>query len=235
MAQKLTILTDYGAFDAHVARPRAEQAPVVVLLHEVFGVNADMRTTCANLAEQGFIAVAPDLFWQQERNVDLSTWSDAEWQKGLALYMAYDRDKGVRDVLATVQAARTMAGSSGKVGVMGFCLGGLMTFLTAARGTIDAGVAFHGADTEKYLDEAGAISAPLLMHLADNDEFIPASAQDSIKQALAGKPGVTIHSYPGCNHAFARHTGLHYDHAAAVLAYDRTWAFLARHLASGAD
>lgn len=230
MSETLTIHTADGDFSAYVVRPRVEPAPVVVVLHEVFGVNADMRTTCAELAEHGFIAVAPDLFWQQERGVSLSMWSDEEWKKGLALYTAYDRDTGVRDILATVEAARTMQGSSGKVGVMGFCLGGLMTFLTSARGTVDAAVAYHGGDTESYLDEAGAIDEPFLMHLAEEDEFITKDAQARIKAALAGKLNVSIHSYPGCNHAFARHTGLHYDAQAAALANGRTWAFLAEHL-----
>lgn len=227
MADVLTIDTADGDFAAHVARPRVTPAPVVVVLHEVFGVNADIRTTCRELADRGFIAVAPDLFWQQERGVALGTWSEAEWQKGLALYTAYDRDAGVRDIISTIDAVRRMHGASGKVAVMGFCLGGLLAFLTSARGTVDAAVAYHGADTEHYLGEAGGITAPLLMHLADEDEFISKAAQARIKAALAGKPNVAVHSYAGCKHAFARHTGQHYDAAAAALANRRTWDFLA--------
>jgi len=113
---------------------------------------------------------------------------------------------------------------------MGFCLGGLMAFLTAARETIDAAVAYHGGDTESYLGEAGAIAAPMLMHLAEEDEFISKEAQAKIKAALADKPNVEVYSYPGCNHAFARHTGVHYDAAVAAKANGRTWAFLADHL-----
>jgi carboxymethylenebutenolidase len=160
----------------------------------------------------------------------LSTWSDEEWKKGLALYTAYDRDTGVRDILATARAARQLAGATGRVGVMGFCLGGLMTYLTAARHELDAAIAYHGGETEKYLDEARAISAPLLMHLAEEDEYISKEAQRRIKVALADVPGATVYSYPGQNHAFARHTGLHYNAAAAALANVRTAAFLATHL-----
>ncbi len=230
MSETLGIHTPDGDFAAFVARPGVTPAPVIVVLHEVFGVNADIRTTCRELADRGFIAVAPDLFWQQERGVDLDMWTDAEWQKGLALYAAYDRDTGVRDILATIDAARRMPGGSGKVAVMGFCLGALLVFLTSARGQVDAAVAYHGADTEKYLDEASGITAPFLMHLAEEDEFINTDAQARIKAALAGKPNVAVYSYPGCNHAFARHTGLHYDAAAAALANGRTWAFLADRL-----
>jgi carboxymethylenebutenolidase len=233
MSQTINIPTEGGEFFAYVARPSNASAPVVVVLHEIFGVNEDMRQTCLELADKGFIAIAPELFWRQERGVDLNTWSDAEWKKGLALYSAYDRDIGVRDVIATVRAAEQLEGASGKVGVMGFCLGGLMTYLTAARHNLDAAVAYHGGDTESYLGEARGITAPLLMHLAEEDEFISKDAQARIKAALADVPNAKIYSYPGCNHAFARHTGVHYDANAAALANERTWAFLAEHLDLG--
>jgi carboxymethylenebutenolidase len=231
MSETLTIHTADGDFSAYVARPAAKSAPAVIVLHEVFGVNADMRMTCDELAARGFLAVCPDLFWRQEPGVDLSAWSDAEWKKGLALYTAYDRDIGVRDIMAVVEAARRMDGASGKVGMMGFCLGGLMTFLAAARCAFDAAVAYHGGSTEDYLAEAGAIDEPMIMHLAEEDEFISKDAQARIKAALAGKANVQVYSYPGCNHAFARHTGLHYDAKAAALANGRTWDFLTKQLA----
>jgi len=233
--QTINILTEGGEFSAYVARPTKTPAPAVVVLHEVFGVNEDIRQTCRELAAEGFLAIAPDLFWRQERGVDLNAWSDAEWKKGLALYTAYDRDTGVRDVLATMRAAERLDGSSGKVGIMGFCLGGLMTYLTAARHHVMAAVAYHGGETENYLDEARGITEPLLMHLAEEDEFISKDAQARIKAALAPPPNATvpnatIYSYPGQNHAFARHTGTHYNASAAALANGRTRAFLAAHL-----
>jgi carboxymethylenebutenolidase len=222
----ITIKTSAGDFAAYVAYPDADKAPAVVVLHEVFGVNEDIRLTCQALAAQGFIAIAPDLFWRQEAGVDLSVTSEADWKKGLALYMAYDRDAGVSDIEATIAAARELLRSTGKVAVMGYCLGGLMTFLTAARSKVDAAVAFHGGDTEKYLGEAASVSAPFLMHLAGADEFITPEAQAQIKEAFAGKPNVTIYTYEGCHHAFSRHGGAHYDAAAAKSANGRTWAFL---------
>ncbi len=230
MKNRITIEGRDGAFDAYLARPKTLPAPAVVVLQEIFGVNTDMRETCDELAAHGFIAVCPDLFWRQEPGLDLNHWSDAEWKKGLALYAAYDRDKGVRDIVDTAHAAGQLEGASGKVGVMGFCLGGLMTFLTAAREKIDAAVAYHGGETEKYLDEADKITAPMLMHLAEEDEFISREAQTKIKAALSNKPNVEIYGYPGCNHAFARHTGTHYNAAAAAKANGRTWQFLHDHL-----
>ena len=230
MNEFMSVPTPEGDFQAYVARPTAQTAPVVLVLHEVFGVNNDMRQTCAELAGQGFVAVCPDLFWRHEPGLDLNAWTPAEWERGMAAYTAYDRDIGAQDIRRAVTLARRMEGASGKVGVMGFCLGGLMTFLTAARGSVDAAVAYHGGDTENYWAEASAIAAPFLMHLAEEDEFISKDAQARIKAALAGKPNVQIYSYPGCNHAFARHTGTHYDPEAAAQANGRTWAFLHEHL-----
>lgn len=221
-----------GAFDAYLARPAAGTAPVVVVLHEVFGVNADLRATCDELAAAGFIAVCPELFWRQgQAHVDLSVQSEPDWQKGLAFYKAFDVDAGVRDIEATTTAARSLAGANGRVGVMGFCLGGLLTFLAAARTRVDAAVAFHGGRTEEFLSEAADIDGPLQMHLAEEDEFIPKEAQRAITAALAGNPKVELFSYPGCRHAFSRHGGAHFNAEAARISRTRTLDFFRRELA----
>jgi len=222
MKDHLTIEGHDGAFAAYIARPEALPAPAVVVLQEVFGVNADIRKHCDELAEQGFLAVAPDLFWRQEPGVDLSVTSEADWQHGLRLYGAYDRDAGAKDVKDTVNAVRNLPECNGKVAVLGYCLGGLMVFLTAVR--------CHGGDTEKYLGEADGLTAPLLMHLAEEDEFISKAAQAEIKAALAKKPNATVYSYPGQNHAFSRHNGAHFNAAAAALANGRTSKFLHQQL-----
>jgi len=136
----------------------------------VFGVNADIRKTCDELAEQGFMSVAPDLFWRQEPGVDLSVTSEPDWQHGLRLYQAYDRDAGARDVKDTANAVAKLPGCIGRVAALGYCLGGLMTFLTAVRYGVDAAVVYHGGDTEKYLGEVDGLDAPLLMHMAEEDD-----------------------------------------------------------------
>src|ERR1700733_9997875 len=228
MKNHITIKGRDGAFGAYISRPKALPAPAVVVLQELFGVNADIRKTCDELTEQGFVAVAPDLFWRQEPGVDLSNvTSDADWQHGLRLYGAYDRDAGAKDVKDTVNAVRSLPESSGKVAILGYCLGALMVFLTAVRyNGVEAAVAYHGGDTEKYLGEVDGLQAPLLMHLAEEDEFISKAAQAAIKAALAKKPNTTVYSYPGQNHAFSRHNGAHYNAAAATLANGRTKEFL---------
>ena len=230
MKDRITIEGQAGAFGAYIARPKTLPAPAVVVLHEVFGVNADIHKTCDELAEQDFLTVAPDLFWHQEPGVDLSVTSETDWQHGLRLYQAYDRDAGAKDVKDTAKVVVKLPECSGKVAVLGYCLGGLMTFLTAVRYGVDAAVVYHGGDTEKYLGEINGFDAPLLMHLAEKDEFISKAAQAEIKTALANKPNVTIYSYPGQYHAFARHNGAHYNAAAAALANGRTSDFLHQQL-----
>ena len=128
MTDRISVQGRDGAFGAYVARPKVLPAPAVVVLHEVFGVNADIRKTCDELAEQGFVAVAPDLFWRQEPGVDLSVTSDPDWRHGLRLYQAYDKDAGARDVKDTADVVAKLPECAGKVAVLGFCLGGLMTF-----------------------------------------------------------------------------------------------------------
>lgn len=228
MADHITVQSRDGAFAAYVARPASLPAPVVVVLQELFGVNADIRETCDELAKQGYIAVAPDLFWRQEPGVDLNVRSEDDWDHGLRLYQAYDRDAGVKDIEDTIAAAARFPDATGKVAVLGYCLGALMVFMVAARCKIDAGVWYHGGDTEKYLGEADGVTAPLLMHVAEEDEFISKEAQAQIKAALRGKPDVTIYSYPGQHHAFSRHNGRHYDAPSADLAHERTCGFLRR-------
>jgi carboxymethylenebutenolidase len=230
MEDRITIEGQDGTFNAYIARPTIMPAATVVVLQELFGVNADIRKTCDELAKQGFVAVAPDLFWRQEPGIDLNVTSEADWQHGLRLYQAYDRDAGVRDIQDTLKAVANLPECTGKIGVQGYCLGALMTFLTAVRAQVNAAVAYHGADTEKYLGEVQNLHAPLLMHLGQEDEFISKAAQAQIKAALAGKANATVYSYPGQRHAFARHNGTHYNAAAAALANGRTSEFLQREL-----
>lgn len=229
MTTGITIQAEDGSFNCYVARPAtaaaAAPAPVIVVLQEIFGVNAGIRSIADAYAEQGYIAVAPDLFWRAEAGLNMSEASEGDWAKGFALYSAYDFDKGVRDIAATVAAARGMAGSSGKVGVTGYCLGGLLTYLAAARSRADGFVAYYGGATEKFLGEAGNVQDPLLYHLAGEDEYIGKDAQAAINAALGANPHAELHTYPGCNHAFARPGGNHYDAAAAGLANGRTAAF----------
>jgi len=231
MSRYITVDTPDGSFQAYLARPSVLPAPAIVVVQEIFGVNADLRDTCDELASQGYLAVSPDLFWRMEPGVDMSDQSEAEWKKGFALYTAFDYDAGVADIASTMQTARSLPGANGKIGLMGYCLGGLMTFITTARKGADASVVYYGGGTEKHLGVADDIRNPLLMHLGEEDEYIGKDAQKAIIEALEDNPCAQVFTYPGCSHAFARHRGTHYDRDAAALANGRTADFFKLHLA----
>lgn len=231
MGETTTIKTQDGEFAAYVARPGNPKAPAVVVIQEIFGVNAVMRGVCDELAAAGFLAVCPDLFWRIEPGIDITDQSEAEWKKAFELYNAFDVEAGVKDIDATIDQVRALPECNGKVGAVGFCLGGLLAFLTATRTDSDASVSYYGVGIEKHLVEADKLAHPLLMHIAEEDQFVPKEAQALILSQLKNHPQVEAHTYPGRDHAFARAGGEHYDAADAKLANGRTLAFFQKHLA----
>lgn len=233
MNNQIPIGTSDGTFMAYVARPQVIPAPAAVVVHEVFGVNADLRQSCDELAARGYLAICPDLFWRTDPGISMTDRTEAERAKALALYMAFDSDAGVSDIAATIDAVRVMPDSTGKVGLVGYCLGGLMTYLTTARVGADVAVTYYPGNADKYLDEAVEVTSPLIVHLAEEDEYISKDAQQQILAALKGSPCVQVYRYPGCKHAFARHGGISFDASAAALANGRTDAFLAQYLKTG--
>lgn len=230
MGETTTIKTEDGQFTAYVARPSSPKAPAVVVIQEIFGVNAVMRGVCDELADAGFLAVCPDLFWRIEPGVDITDQSEAEWKKAFELYNAFDVDAGVKDIAATIDHVRDLAEVNGKVGAVGFCLGGLLAYLTATRTDSDASVAYYGVGIEKHLVEADKLAHPLLIHIAEEDQFVPKEAQALILSQLKNHPQIEINTYPGRDHAFARVGGEHYDAADAKLANGRTLTFFKQHL-----
>jgi carboxymethylenebutenolidase len=212
-----------GSFDAFVAEPAGgTPAGAVVVIQEIFGVNDAMKDTCNWVADMGFLAIAPDLFWRQEPNVDITDKSEAEWQKAFALMNGFDQAKGIDDLKATLAAARKHPGCNGKAGTMGYCLGGRMAFMMATRSDADINVSYYGVGLDGLLGEVPQASAPLLLHIAELDKFVPPEARTKILEATKAKP--TIHSwvYPGADHAFARPHGISWNARAATIANGRS-------------
>ncbi len=218
-----------GAFRAYVARPAGTPKAAVVAIQEIFGVNAVMRGKADWLAREGFLAIAPDLFWRVGKDIDITDQTEAEWKQAIDYMNALDKDASVRDVQATLTWARGQGVS--KAGVMGYCMGGYIAFLAAARTDSDASVAYHGGGIHTALGEAGAIKKPVLLHNPMKDGFIPVEALNTIRETLASNPLVTVCEYAEQDHAFTREGGAHYDEAAKRLADGRTIAFLNRTLA----
>lgn len=231
MGERMTISTPDGSFSAYLARPAETPTAAVVVIQEIFGVNQVMREITDGLAAQGYLAVCPDLFWRIEPGIELTDQSEAEWQRAFALFNAFDVDAGIKDIAATISAIRTDRACTGKVGAVGFCLGGLLAYLTATRTDADASVAYYGVGIDSRLGEAANLKRPLMLHVAEEDGFVPKEAQAAIIAALKDNPLVEIHTYPGCDHGFARTGGQHYDPAATALAGERTLAFFKANLA----
>jgi len=222
---------DAGEFDAHIALPASGYGPGIVVLQEIFGVNEFMREVCAWYAGHGFVAICPDLFWRQERGVDITDKTEAEWQKAFQLYQGLDEAKAVEDSAAAMDFLRRHPACNGRAGAVGFCLGGNLAWLLSVRFKPDCAVGYYGVGIEKSLNEAINLSSPLMLHIAGQDKFCPPSAQEQIHATLEANALVTIHDYLDQGHAFGRSGGEHYDARAAELANLRTLEFFVRHLA----
>ncbi|HEX8384187.1 MAG TPA: dienelactone hydrolase family protein [Sphingomonas sp.] len=219
-----------GRFDAYLAQPGETPRAAVVVIQEIFGVNAGIRAKCDALARAGYLAVAPDLFWRLEPGVQLDPDVEPEFQRALGLMGRFDQALGVADIEATIRAVRALIGG-GKVGVVGYCLGGRLAYMTAARTDVDASVGYYGVGLEGLLGEKHAVAKPLLLHIAGEDHFVGKDAQAAIHAGLDDHPRVTIHDYPGEDHGFAAQGGRRRSEEAARLADERTADFFARHLA----
>lgn len=219
-----------GSFSAYVAKPEEQATAAILVIQEIFGVNGDMRAKCDAFAAQGYIAICPDLFWRQEPGVDITDKTKAEWDKALALLGGLDIDKAIEDLTATMDVMRAMHDCNGKIGCVGYCIGGKLAYLMAARTDINLSVSYYGVGLQDLLGEAKNIKRPLILHIAELDKFSNPQARDQVVAAFANDPNVTAIVYPGVDHAFARLNGEHYDASAAAAANTRTDAFFAEHL-----
>ncbi len=216
---------DGGSFMGYLATPAGGKGPGIVVIQEIFGVNKVMRDLTDGYAAAGYVALCPDLFWRQEPGIQITDQSEAEWKRAFELFQGFDVDKGMADVASTIAHLRRTSGCSGKVGTVGYCLGGRLAYLAAARTDADASAGYYGVYLQEHLDEAKKITKPLLLHMAEKDQFAPPEVREQVVAALKGNPHTTIHVYPGMDHAFARVGGAHYDKAAADLANRRTADF----------
>jgi len=215
-----------GSFSAYMLEPKAppagESAGAVVLIQEIFGINQSMRDTAAWVADMGFTAVCPDLFWRIEPNVDITDKSDAEWKKAFDLFNKFDQPKGVEDLRATLAAARKLPGCNGRAGTMGYCLGGRLAFMMATQSDADVNISYYGVGLDNLLGDIGKISKPLVLHVADQDEFFPPEGRAKLVAGVKGQRQVACYVYPDANHAFARLGGIHWNGRAATIANGRS-------------
>jgi len=218
------------SFSAYLAEPSGTPRGAIVVIQEIFGVNDGIRRKCEHWAELGYLALAPDLFWRLQPGVELDPDVPDQFQRALGLMQKFDQDRGISDIEATIREARRRLPEGGKVGCVGYCLGGRLAYMTAARTDVDASVGYYGVGLPGLLGEKHAIARPLMLHIAGADHFVDAEQQRKIHQGLDDHPRVTIHDYPGEDHGFAAETGKRRSEEAARLADGRTEAFFAEHV-----
>lgn len=227
----VTTLEGGAQFDAYVATPEGEASAAIIVIQEIFGVNEGIRQKCDNWAKAGYLAIAPDLFWRIEPHIELDADVPEEMQQALGLFPKFNQDQGIRDLEATIKAARAKLGGSGKVGVVGYCLGGRLAFMAACRTDGDAFVGYYGVGIDGLLGEQHAIGKPLMLHIPTHDGFVPADTQRAMHEGLKDNRHVTLYDYEGLDHGFAAEMGDRRVDEAAELADRRTAEFFAGHLA----
>ena len=219
-----------GGMGAYVAYPEKTPAAAVIAIMEIWGVNDTMRHHARELAEAGYICLVPDLFWRLGPGVELSDADPDDWFRALDRYYSFDYDLGAQDMADTMAYLRTIDGGNGRVGAVGYCLGGKMCYLMCCRTDIDCAVAYYATYMEHNIGEAPKLHRPFMLHQAMQDQWVPPAICAFIHARISPNPLVEIHQYPDADHAFARKGGTTYRAPEAERAHQRTLAFLARHL-----
>jgi carboxymethylenebutenolidase len=218
------------SFNAYIAEPEGTVRGAIVVIQEIFGVNEGIRRKCDTWAQAGYLALAPDLFWRLRPGVELDPDIEQEFKGALELMGQFDQDQGVKDIEAAIRTSRARLPERGKVGCVGYCLGGRLAYMTAARSDVDASVGYYAVGLDSLLNEKDSIANPLMLHIAGDDGFVDKETQRKMHDGLDGHPQVTLHDYPGEDHGFASEMGKRRSEEAARLADSRTQEFFRRHI-----
>jgi carboxymethylenebutenolidase len=218
---------DGGRFAGFLSVPRSGSGPGLVLLHTAFGLDRHMRDVADLYAAEGYVVLCPDLYWRLEPGLDLAQ-NETDRRKALALYDEFDIAAAISDITAAVAALRVRSECTGKVGALGFCMGGGLAFRAAALCGVDCAASYYGTRIDDALDLVPRIACSMVLHFAQNDDYVPAAEVARVKVALAGRDSVEIYEYPNVGHGFNRPDGGDYDKPAASMAQTRTIALLRR-------
>lgn len=227
--QWIAVRGDDGPFEAYLARPRGGKGPGILLLQEIFGVNRHIRNVADQYAADGYVVLAPDLFWRSGARIELG-YDEAGWQRAIALKQACDVHRAQADIGHALRTLRALAGTGEGVAALGYCFGGLLAYLTACAGQVDAAVAYYGGGIQNALERAGALAVPLQLHFGGADGHIPAEAVRRVAERLDGNEAVELHLYPGAEHGFNCNHRASYHQRAAAQAHGNTLVFLGERL-----
>jgi carboxymethylenebutenolidase len=220
---------DGGHFKAYLATPPAGRGPGILLIQEIFGVNAHVRAVAEQYAMDGYTVLAPDVFWRQQSGVELG-YDEADFGRAMGLMQAADFPQVVADLAVVLKVLRGRPECNGRAAVMGYCMGGRLSYHVAAATDVDAAVCYYGGGIPTVLDQASLIRAPILFHFAEKDGFIPMEGVEQVRRTFGGRDNARVEVYAGVDHGFNCWARGSYDQTAAALAHGRTLVFLATHL-----
>jgi len=218
-----------GKFGAYLAIPHTQKGPGIVLIQEIFGVNEHIRSVAEQYAADGYLVIAPDLFWRSGHRIELS-YDEAGWKRAVELMNATDVGKAQKDIELAIDALKAQPGLDGGIASIGYCFGGLLSYHTAANGLVDVAIAYYGGGIQNQLDRADEIEVPLLMHFGEQDSHIPLEAVEKIAERFDTNDNVEIVVYPEAEHGFNCSHRDSYNQRAAAEAHGNTLIFLGMEL-----
>jgi len=230
-SRKVTIeAQDGGTFSGYLSAPPSGSGPGILVLQEIFGVSAHIRSVADRWAEEGYVALAPDLFWRLQRGYQAAH-DDAGLASSLEIGSRFDVARGVADSIHALGVLAALPEVDGGIGIIGFCLGGSIAYLVAVQTPLDAVISFYGSAVPEQLGLLDQITAPLLFHFGGSDPYIPREQVQAVQDAAAGQPNVVIYVEEEAGHAFHnRKAPMFHQPEPAAQAWRRTEEFLRRHL-----
>lgn len=216
-----------NAFRGYLSLPPKGTGPGIVLIQEIWGVNSHIRAVADQYALDGYVVLAPDVFWRQKPGVDLDYDADGSAQ-AFAYMKAVDFPLAVQDLTQAVKQLRAMPETSGGVASVGYCMGGLLSYLCAANAGVDAAVCYYAGGIDGQLDQASKVSCPILFHFAENDQHIGKVAVDAVKAAFGNARNAVIETYPGADHGFNCWERPSYDQKSSAVAHGMSLSFLGK-------
>lgn len=216
---------DGQSFKGYLSLPPTGSGPGILLIQEIFGVNHHIRAVADQYALDGYVVLAPDVFWRVEPGVEIG-YSEQDIQKGRSLMQQLDAAQTVDDLSAALKTLRALPECVGKVASLGYCMGGRLSFLCAANAGVDAAVCYYPGGIEGQLGQVDKVKCPVLFHFGEKDKGISLDAVAKVKDAFAGRKDAAIEVYPNADHGFNCWARPAYHQKSAALAHGRTLSFL---------
>jgi carboxymethylenebutenolidase len=228
-ARWIDIAVEGGSYKGYLSLPPAGKGPGIVLLEEIFGVNSHIRAVADQYAADGYVVLAPDLFWRHEPGLEFG-YTDPDRSQAIEIMKKTDTAQTVADTASAAATLRGLPETTGKIAAIGYCFGGTISYLSAVGGAVDVAIAYYGGGVGTHIEKAAQVKIPIQFHFGELDHGIPMTVVDQVKKTFASRENAEVHVYPGADHGFnCTERGSYHPHSAA-LAHGRSLVFLGKHL-----